>query len=155
MEYALAKVEKDYRIHIPKALLSNVGWGPDDGAGACVLLGSSGRCRLLAGGKLQNDPDCQKLQQEIDAASEEPLTSLLDFRDESRTVLPLRLLPVDVAPHGANYRMTLPKLLTSIFQVRPGEESVAVLVNQGHIEIWSFEALRTAITPPLQQLLLD
>ena len=153
MEHALVKIEKDYRIHIPKILLSGVGWVPENNKGASVLVGDSGRCRLLTGTEVQDDPDCRRLREEIGAVLEEPLSSLLSFREESVTALPLRLLPVDIFPHGAGYRMTLPKLLTGILQVWPGKDSVAVIVNQAHIEIWSLETLRIAVTPRLGELL--
>jgi len=153
MEYTLAKIEKDYRIHIPKILLSGVGWVPENNKGACVLVGDSGRCRLLSGGEVQHDPDCCRIREEIGAVLEEPLSSVLNFREESVTALPLRLLPVDIFPHGVGYRMTLPKLLTGIFQVCPGKDSVAVLVNQAHIEIWNLETLRIAVSRRLEELL--
>ena len=153
MEYALVKIEKDYRIHVPKTLLSSISWVPENNKGAHVLVGDSGRCRLLCGAEVENDPDCRRLREEIGAVLEEPLSSVLNFRVESVTALPLRLLPVDIFPHGVGYRMTLPRLLTGILQVCPGKDSVAVLVNQAHLEIWSLETLRIAVTTRLEELL--
>lgn len=151
--HALAKVDKGNRIHVTKALLRSIGWVPEDDKDACLLLGGFGRSRLLADREVQNDADCIRLREQIGAIEDEKLASLVNFREEPLAVLPLRMLPVDMTPHGMNYRLTLPKMLTSVFRIRAGEDAIAVLVSQGHIELWSVEALTSAAEPSIEELI--
>ena len=49
--------------------------------------------------------------------------------------------------------MTLPKALAAILQIPSKESSLAVLVQQGHIEIWTLGAIRASLETPLIDLL--
>jgi len=152
LEHAIAKIEKDYRVHVPKGLLSIVGWLPQHTNEASLLVGHSGRCRILSGTEVLTDPACQRLRDEIASSIEEPLDSVISFREDSITALPLRLLPLDLVPYHGGFRITLPRLVISIFQASPGQDSVALLVSQGHVELWSLQTLRVALNSQLDQL---
>lgn len=154
MEHAIAKVERDYRVFIPRSLLAGVGWPKDDPeSGAHLLVGGQGRCRLLSRQEVRGDPICQRLRERVAADLAEPVAGPTSFRDDAVSVMDLRLLSVDLIPHSSGYRLTLPKLLAGILRVQPGEDHVALLACEGHLEIWALEALREAVNVRLEELL--
>jgi hypothetical protein len=49
--------------------------------------------------------------------------------------------------------LTLPKAIAAIMQIRPGESELAVWFLHGHIELWTIETLRSAVTTPLTEII--
>lgn len=47
----------------------------------------------------------------------------------------------------------LPRVIAAIMQIRPGESELGALFVQGHIELWTIEEMRSAITPSLTQII--
>jgi hypothetical protein len=117
-----------------------------------LLVGGPDRCRLLSGAEVNNDPSYRSLQASIEVELAMHNVNSLEFRDEAMAALPLRLLPVEVNPRGPGWRLTLPKLIAAIMQIRPKESEVALLYVQEHIEIWTIEALRSSVTAPLGEI---
>ncbi len=116
-------------------------------------MGSPGRCRLLSSTEVDKEADFQSLRARIDAELNAPSTDPLEFSDEVSVGLALRLMSVQIKPPDPAWRLTLPKPIASIMQIRPGESDVAALFLQGHIELWTIETLRSAVTPPLTEII--
>src|ERR1019366_8244456 len=110
--------------------------------------GSPGRCRLLSSTDVEDDATCQILRATVDAETIQPTVAASEFRDEASVALGLRLLPIEITPRGPGWRLTIPKTLAAIMQIRPKESSVALLIAQPHIEIWTMETLRGAVDMP-------
>ena len=149
----IVKVEKSYRIVLPVPLLQQVDWiaGPDTLSG-WLLVGNPGRCRLLSPAEFENDPATQALRARINAELN-TVGSMLEFHDETSIALALRLVQVRIAPPEPARRLTLPKTIAAIMQIRPGESEVALWFLHGHIEIWTIETLRSAVTTPLTEII--
>jgi len=147
-------VDKHYRIVLPQTLLQQVGWitgkQPHDG---WLLIGSPGRCRLLSATEVDSDANFQSLRARIAAELNAPSTNALEFHDEVSVALALRLVSVQITPPGPGWRLTLPKPIATIMQIRPGESDVAALVLQDHIELWTIETLRSSVATPLTQII--
>ena len=138
---------------ISQGLLKKAGWIVDSQAQECwLLVGSPGRCRLLSGNEVDTDPNLRSLQASIDSEVKTPNSNALEFRDDTLLALGLRLLRIEITPPGPGWRITLPKPLAAIMQIRPKESEVALLFIQGHIEIWNMENLRKSVTTPLTEI---
>jgi hypothetical protein len=154
LECSILRVEASFRIRLPQPLLRRVGWiTGEQPVSAWLLLGSPGRCRLLSEAELEADHDLQTLRERITAEANDSSATLIEFRDEASTALAIRLLPVQITPPKPGWRITLPKEMAAIMQIRPGESDVAALFTQNHIEIWTVEALRSAVAQPLTEIL--
>lgn len=154
MECTVLKVDQDYRIFLPQAILRRVGWILGDAPlSGWLLMGGPGRCRLLSSAEVDSDASCRSLQVAIGEELELPADGVLEFRDEASVVLGLRLQPVEITPRGPGWRLTLPRVLAAIMQLRPKESSVALLFFQEHIEIWTLETLRASLTVPLSEFI--
>jgi hypothetical protein len=150
----IRRVEKSYRIALPHSMLEEAGWVPaDQRCRGWLLIGSPGRCRLLSVSEVDSDPDLQSIRARIADVHTESGNSLLEFQDEAAVALAFRLVAVEIAPPKPAWRLVLPKPVAAIMHLRPGESDVAVLVIQGHIEIWTIEALRAAVDIPLNEVL--
>jgi hypothetical protein len=108
---------------------------------------------LLSSDEVDNDASCRSLRATIDAELDRLTGSLLEFRDEASVALSLRLQPIEITPPGPGWRLTLPRALAAIMQIRPKESSVALLLFQEHIEIWTLETLRTSLAAPLAEII--
>jgi hypothetical protein len=75
-----------------------------------------------------------------------------DFRDEASAILGLRLFSIEINAPGPGWRLTIPKPLAAIMQVRPKESTVAMLLSGGHIEIWTLDLIRASVRVPLSEL---
>jgi hypothetical protein len=150
----IAKVDSSYRITLPVALFERVEWivGADALFG-WLLMGNPGRCRLLSPSELENDAATQALRARIDAELRTVGNSMLEFHDEASLALALRLVQVRIAPPDPGRRLTLPKAMAAIMQIRPGESEIALWFLHGHVELWTIEALRSAVTTPLTDIL--
>jgi hypothetical protein len=154
MECTVLRVDQDYRIILPQALLKRAGWISEaEPLKGWLLLGGPGRCRLLSSKEVDNDASCRSLRAAVDAELDRPTGNLLEFRDEASVVLGLRLQPVEITPPGPGWRLALPRALASIMQIRPKESSVALLFIQEHVEIWTLETLRASMTTPLTEII--
>ena len=148
------KVDKSYRIVLPVALSQQVAWiAGDDPLFGWLLIGNPGRCRLLSPAEVENDAAVQSLLARIDAELSTIGSSMLDFHDEPSLSLALRLVQVRIAPPEPGRRLTLPKAIAAIMQIRPGESEIALWFLHGHIELWTIETLRSAVSTPLTDII--
>lgn len=118
-----------------------------------LLVGSPGRCRLLSAAEVDGDPNLQALQARIAAELSAPSANALEFHDEVSLALALRLVPIQISPPDPGWRLMLPRVIAAIMQIRPGESELGALFVQGHIELWTIEEMRSAITPSLTQII--
>jgi hypothetical protein len=116
-------------------------------------MGDPGRCRLLSPAEVENDTATQSLQARIDAELSTAGDSILEFRDEASIALAVRLVQVRIAPPEPGRRLTLPRAIAAIMQIRPGESDLALWFVHGHIELWTVETLRSAVTIHLAEII--
>jgi len=153
MECTILKVDQDSRILLPQAVLKRTGWtvGAEPLKGWLLIVGP-GRSRLLSSTEFDRDPGCRSLLATV-AEIDQQTGSLIEFRGDPSVTLGLRLQQVEIAPPGPGWRLTLPKTLAMIMQIRPKEGSVALLLVQEHIEIWTVETLRASMAVPLTEII--
>ena len=150
----IAKVDKSYRIVLPVALLQQVDWIAGDAPiFGWLLMGNPGRCRLLSPAEVENDAATQSLRSRIDAELGRVGSSILEFNDEESLALALRLVQVRIADTEPGRRLTLPKAIAAMMQIRPGESELVLWFLHGHIELWTIEALRSAVATPLTEII--
>jgi hypothetical protein len=154
LESCIVSVDKSYRVTLPKPFCKRTGWIIGDTShGAWLLIGDSGRCRLLSNGELEGEPHFQSLRERIAAEVSSGGADPLEFHDEASVALPLRLVPVEVMPRGPGWRLTLPRHIAAIMQIRPGESDICALFFEGHIELWTMETLRSSVSTPLTEII--
>ena len=150
----IVKLDKSCRIILPAALSQQVPWiAGDESSSGWLLMGSPGRCRLLSPAEVESSTTAQSLRARIDAELSTAGSGMLEFHDETSLGLALRLVQVRIAPPEPGFRLTLPKAIAAIMQIRPGESEVALWFLHGHIELWTIEALRSAVTTPLTEII--
>jgi hypothetical protein len=153
-EFPILAVGKDLRIKLPQSVLQKVDWiagkQPVDG---WLLVANPGRCRLLSAAEVDNDPALQALLARIGSEINAPVVSALEFRDDASVALALRLMPIRITPPAPGWRLTLPTPIAAVMRIRPGESDVAAMFVQGHIEFWTMENLRVAMTQALSDIL--
>jgi len=150
LESHILRVEASYRIRLPQPLLHRVGWIAGNRAvDAWLLLGSADRCRLFSASEVDTDPELKMLQARIAAELETAGANSLEFRDEVSLMLALRFLPVKITPPEPGWRLTLPRTIAAIMQLRPKESEVAALFFQNHIELWTVGLMRSAMNTPI------
>lgn len=93
------------------------------------------------------------LRDKITAELNAPSIGLFEFQNEVLAALPLRLTMVEIMPRGTGWRLTLPKSVAAIMQIRAKESDIAVLLLHGHIELWTIETLRSSVTTPLSEII--
>lgn len=148
-------VEASYRIRLPQPLCKRLSWiVGDQPLKAWLLVGSPGRCRLVSAAEVDSDPALQSLKariaDELDAGS----ANALEFQDEASVALTVRLVEVQLTHHKkSGWRMTLPRPIAAIMQLRPSESSLAAFFLQGHIELWTMETLRSSVSTPLTEII--
>jgi hypothetical protein len=153
MECSILKVDRSCRILLSKDILERAGWVPgDEPLKGWIVVGGPGRCRLLSSAEFEGDKGCLALKAAIDAELDQPTGSAIEFRDDALAVLGVRLIPIEIAPPGPGWRITLPRCLIEITRIRPGESSVALIFFHEHVEIWTLETLRAATAVPLAEL---
>lgn len=154
LEFSILRVEESYRIRLTQPLIRRVAWitGAEPVSG-WLLMGDPGRCRLLSASEVGSDPHLQSLKMRIIAEANTRSTNLLDFHDEFSVALAVRLLEVQITPPEPGWRLTLPRPIAAIMQVRPKESDVAGVFFQEHIEIWTVETLRSSVARPLTEIL--
>lgn len=154
MECTIVKVQKDYRIFLPEPYLAGTGWTlGDEPLKGWLLVAGPGRCRLLSSAEFDGDPACKSLLSAIDAEIDRPADNAVELRDAESVALGLRLIPIEISPPGPGWRLTLPKTLAAIMEIRPKESSVALLSFRQHLEIWTLETLRASIAVPLAEII--
>jgi hypothetical protein len=154
LEFAILRVEESYRIRLTQPLLRRVAWITGvEPVSAWLLVGSPGRCRLLSSSEVGSDPLLQSLKMRITAEAGTRNANPLDFHDEVSVALAVRLLEVQITPPEPGWRLTLPRPIAAIMQVRPKESDVAGVFFQEHIEIWTVEMLRSSVARPLTEIL--
>jgi hypothetical protein len=154
LECNILRVEASYRIRLPQPLLRRLGWITGNRrVSAWLLLGGPERCRLLSETEVDADHSLQSLRERIAAEANISGENLIEFRDEASTALAVRLLAIEITPPGPGWRLTLPREIAAIMDIRPGETDLAALFTQNHIELWTIKALRTAVALPLTEIL--
>jgi hypothetical protein len=151
---SILTVEASYRIRLPQPLCNRVGWiVGDEPIVAWLLMGSSCRCRLFSGAEVDSDPDLRSLKDRIAEELKAAYDSPIEFQDVTALTLTLRLAQVQIKRHETSgWRLTLPRPIAAIMQLRPGESSLAVLIVQDHIELLTIEVLRASANAPLTNL---
>jgi hypothetical protein len=154
LEFAILRVEESYRIRLTQPLLRRVAWitGGEPVSG-WLLVGSPGRCRLLSASEVGSDPHLQSLKMRITAEANTRSASPLDFHDEVSVALAARLLEVQITPPEPGWRLTIPRPIAAIMQIRPKESEVAGVFVQEHIELWTIETLRSSVARALTEIL--
>jgi hypothetical protein len=154
MECTILKVEKDYRIFLPQSLLRRAGWISGSKAlEAWLLVGGSGKSRLMSAAEFEKDPACLSLKAAIEMEAGKPAGSGIEFRDDALVALGMRLFQIEITPPGPGWRLALPRTLAAIMQIHPGETSVALLLLPHNIEIWTLETLRASVNVPLAEII--
>jgi len=154
LEFAILRVEESYRIRLAQPLVRRVAWiAGNEPVSAWLLLGSPGRCRLLSASEVGGDPHLQSLKTRIAAEANTRSTNPLDFHDEVSVALAARLMEVQITPPEPGWRLTLPRPIAAIMQVRPKESDVAGVFVQEHIEVWTMETLRSSVARSLTDIL--
>jgi hypothetical protein len=154
LEANILSVDEAYRVTLPQSLCRQSDWiSGDQPHSAWLLLGNSGRCRLLSATEVESDPTLQSLQARTTLELTEPSHNPLEFQDEVSAALAFRLMAVEITPRKPGWRLTLPRPVAAIMNIRPKDSDVAALFLQKHIELWTIEALRSAVNMPLTQII--
>jgi hypothetical protein len=153
-EAKIISVEASYRVRLPQPLCRQVVWiAGSKPLAAWLLVGSSGRCRLLSALELGTDPQLRALKDAISSSAAERATSVVEFEEESQVALGQRLLEIQLTLHKTSgWRFTLPRVLAAIMQLSPKESEVAALFVEDHIELWTIDTLREAVSVPLSEI---
>jgi len=152
MEFTLLKVDRDYRVIIPVAALRSAGWVVvEDAIQGWLLLGESGRLKLITPERAQVDSEFQSLRRYVEEQAGRPIESAIYFRDPSLAILGLRLIPIEITASGPGRRLKLPRVVAAAFDIAPGVSSVALIADQ-EIEIWNLETFRSSIAAPFPEL---
>ncbi len=154
-ESHVISVEASYRIRLPQPLCKRVGWiSGDQPVEGYILVANSGRCRILSLAEVAEDSDLQLLLVRIAAVGETGPARLVEFPDEGLAALPQRLFKIQISPHETSgWRFTLPRLLAAIMRVRPKGSDLAALVVQQHVEIWTIDAVSSALSIDITEIL--
>ena len=107
----------------------------------------------MSSAEFESDPGCLSRRAAVDAEIDQPVGSAIDFRDDALVALSMRLFQIEITPPGPGWRLTLPRALAAIMQIRPKESSVALLLFPKHIEIWTLEALRASVDTPFAEVI--
>jgi len=154
MECIALKVDKDYRVFLPQAVLKRANWiSGSEPVNGWLVVGGPGRLRLLSSVEAKSDAGWQSLSDAIDAEARRPIGSAIEFHDEASALVGLRLFAIEISPPGPGWRLTLPRAIAAIMGIRPKENVFAVLLAQDRIEIWTLEAARASLATPLADLI--
>jgi hypothetical protein len=152
VEPALMSVDRAGRIVIPRAFCEIVGWiAGSSPVKAWLLMGSPGRYRLLSAQEAEGEPDLALIRERIAGRLHSTNGTPLDVEDDASATLSLRFFAVQLSPQGPGWRLTLPNVIVKIMEIRLTGE-VAVLMSNGHIEIWAVGTLKSALSAPLNQI---
>jgi|SRR5271165_1749245 len=154
-EANILAVEASYRIRLPQLLCKRLSWiVGDQPLTAWLLVGGPGRCRLVSAAEVDSDPALQSLEARIAEELDAPSTNALEFQGEVSVALIVRLVQVQLTRHKTSgWRLTLPRPIAAIMQLRPSESSIAAFFLQGHIELWTMETLRSSVSTPLTEII--
>ena len=153
VEPVLMNVDRAGRLVIPRALCDLVGWiSGSEQLGGWLLMSSPGRYRLLSAAETEGDPDLARMGARIAGKAAKTEGTMLDFEDDASAVLGFRLMAIQLSPPPPGWRLTLPGAIAKLMHVRSAESEVALLVSDGHIEIWSLENLRSALSAPPSEI---
>jgi hypothetical protein len=154
LEFSILRVDESCRIRLPQPHLKRVGWiTGDQSLDGWLLVGSPGRCRLISAAEVDTDTTLRSLRSRIAEELDSPSASAIEFSNASSVALALRLVPAQIARHEGGWRLTIPKPVAAVMRISPGESDVAALSFHGNIEIWTIEALTSAIAVPLREII--
>jgi hypothetical protein len=153
-EAKILAVEASYRVRLPQPLCTRVGWiAGEQPIEAWLLVANAGRCRLLSEAEFNENADLRLLRARIVSETTALSTRSLEFRDEVSVALAQRLLAIQITPHETSgWRFTLPRVLAAIMRVSPKQSDLAALFVQEHIEIWTIDALTSAVSGTLTEI---
>jgi len=148
----LRSVDPSGRVLLPSDLCDASGWisgeGPLQG---WLLMHTYRRLRLLSAHDVEASSEVLRLK-EIGGVQEQK-GGPLDFEEPGSVVLAGRILERQLARSTSGWRLTLPRNVVELWEIRPGNNSAAVLISGGYVEIWSIDALRDAYSVPLRDLI--
>jgi hypothetical protein len=154
LDLYILKFQKDYRLSLPEPLVKQVHWiKGNHSLEAWLLMGSSGRCRLLDQSAIDGNQQLQTLRAKIETEQTPADPHILEFDDAALVALPFRLLPVQISAPNPTWRLGLPKPIAGIMQLRPGQSELAALLVRDHIEFWTIEMLRLSVSTPLDEII--
>jgi len=109
---------------------------------------------LVSAAEVDSDPALQSLKARIAEELDARGNSALEFEGEVSVALIVRLVEVQLTHHEkSGWRLTLPRPIAAIMQLRPSESSLAAFFLQGHIEFWTMETLRSSVSTPLTEII--
>ena len=148
-------VEASHRIRLPQPLCSQFDWIAGEKAiAAWLLVATSDRCRLFSAVEVDSEADMQLLKTRIAEELSARYTGALEFQNATSVTLTLRLVEIQITHHETSgWRLTLPGPIAAIMQLRAGDSSVAALIVQQHIEIWTIQMLKSSANVPLPDIL--
>ena len=151
MEFSTARVDEGYRITLPVSICKQIAWITDKAFhNAYLILLNAGRARLVPITEANDETRIQLLRRagaKVDAPS-----AALEFEDDRYVGLALRLLPIELKPRDPGWRFVIPKEAATVMDLKAKQSDVALLVVQSYIEIWTISQLRSAVSPPLDEL---
>ncbi len=150
-EPIFVRVDSNRRIVIPTALSSvtacMTGNQPLD---AWLLMNTPQRFRLISKADAENDLTVSRLIKMSSSASD---AGPAEFEDAAVVALRARVRPVRLSRHDTGWRLTLPTIVAQLMQLDRGDSKLAILAVPPHIEIWSSDALASALKVPFGDLL--
>ena len=146
-------VDKSGRVIIPQHFCDKLGWitggSPIE---ACLLMGGTGRLRLLSHEEASRDPDIASIRSRISATADEARGRVVEFESAPLVALTVRLADTLLSPPPPGCRLTLPKVLLDILVISRTESQVVMTMSKGYIEVWTTDVLNEALSAPLDQI---
>jgi hypothetical protein len=141
------------RIGIPAHFAAATGWiqGAEDIEAFLVML-TLGRYRLISATEAREDQDLAVLKDRIESSSRDANGSALDFQEDSIATLAFRLINTNLSPSGAEWRLTLPPLVTQILRIHPKRGCALLFMAGRYIEVWDTEVYRSSFKKPLDEI---
>lgn len=142
------------RVGIPEHFAAATGWiqGTEDIEVFLVML-VLGRYRIVPSAEAEHDHDLIDLRDRIESSSRDENKSPLEFQDNSTATLMARFVRAELSPSGAEWRLSLPPLVTQILGIEPKAGSALLLMAGRYVEIWDMEVYRSSFQKPLDEVI--
>lgn len=141
----------DGRIPIPQKFSDRVRWiSGTEQLRVWLLMLLPGRFRLLSDSQVQGDGTLSEIRSAIMDGPAELAGSAVGFESSERAAMIGRLIPVNLAPPGPCWRLTLPK------PVLPDDKDrrrFVFLFSLGYLEIWLLDVYKAAQALPLDSVI--
>jgi hypothetical protein len=143
---AAFKTVDDNRVGIPKAISGEFSWiSGKERISVFLLMRTPGRYRVVTNSDVRADPDLVELYERNNAPGADGERLASDFNDDGSAVFGLQLLEAYLRPGPPEWRLDLPRIAVDLLNVRPPDDEVVVVVNDGFLEVWSIERFRAAL----------